>query len=142
MPLALRHLRRPYVKTLRDTYPVLRTFVGLVVVAVVGNAAEHSSAVLMATRDKMDVAINIAIESSKQIALFVAPVLVLLGGVLVPKGAGPLTLEFSLFEVAAVSVSVWIVNTISQDGESNWLEGAMLLLTYAILATAFFFVRP
>jgi len=112
------------------------TFIGVMIIAVVGNAAEHSTAVIVARKDKMNLAITIAVESSRQIALFVAPVLVLLGLVF----NQPMTLEFSLLEVAAVGVAVLIVNSIAQDGESNWLEGAMLLAMYLILGIAFYFL--
>jgi Ca2+:H+ antiporter len=112
------------------------TFVGVVVIAIVGNAAEHSTAILMAMKNKMDLAFNIAFESSKQIALFVAPVLVLLS---VPLGQ-PLTLEFSHMEVMGMAVGVGAATLIGLDGESNWLEGVMLLGVYAILAVAFFFI--
>ena len=112
-------------------------FVGVVVVAVVGNAAEHSTAVLMAVRNKMDLAMNIAIGSSIQIALFVAPVLVFLSyGV----GPQPMDLRFSLFEVLAVGMAVVVVHMVAQDGESNWLEGALLVAVYLILAVAFYFL--
>ena len=112
------------------------TFVGVVVIAVVANAAEHSSAVLMAIRDRAEVAFSICLESSKQIALLIAPVLVLVSG---PLGH-PLTLEFSQLEVLAMGISVGATTIIALDGESNWLEGAMLLGVYALLAIVFFFV--
>ena len=112
-------------------------FVGVIVVAVIGNAAEHSTAVIVAMKNKMDLALNIAIGSSIQIALFVAPVLVF-ASYLMPHG--PMDLRFSPFEVLAVGISVAIVNLVSQDGESNWLEGAMLLAVYVILALAFYFL--
>ena len=112
------------------------SFVGVVVLALVGNAAEHSTAVMLAYRDKMDISINIAIESSKQIALFVAPLLVLLSFFIAPH---PMSLEFAPFEVAAVGISVAITALISLDGETNWLEGVQLLAVYGILALAFFF---
>src|SRR6185295_13112 len=102
----------------------------------VGNAAEHSTAVLMALKNKMDIAFNIAFESSKQIALFVGPVLVL---VAIPLGQ-PLTLEFTHLEVLAMVLSVGAVTLVALDGDSNWLEGAMLLGVYAILGSAFYFV--
>jgi len=127
------------VKALEPTIAAVgftHTFVGVVVIAVVGNAAEHSTAVIMALRNKMDLAFNIAMESSKQIALFVAPVLVLLS---VPLGH-PLSLEFTHMEVVGMGVAVGAATLIGLDGESNWLEGAMLLAVYAILAVAFFFV--
>ena len=112
-------------------------FVGVIVVAVIGNAAEHSTAVLMAMKNKMDLALNIAIGSSIQIALFVAPVLVFASRFM-PHGA--MDLRFSPFEVLAVIAAAGIVNLVSSDGESNWLEGAMLLALYAILAVAFFYL--
>jgi Ca2+:H+ antiporter len=112
------------------------TFVGVVVIAVVANAAEHSTAMLMAVRDKVEVAFSICFESSKQIALLVAPLLVLVSGVL----GHPLTLEFSHLEVLALAISVGATTIIALDGESNWLEGAMLLGVYALLAIVFFFV--
>lgn len=111
-------------------------FVGVIVVAIVGNAAEHSTAVLMARRDKMDLAMTIAVGSSTQIALFVAPVLVFLSVAI----GRPMSLVFNAFEIAAIVVSVLIVEMISSDGETNWFEGAQLLATYALLAVAFYFV--
>lgn len=112
------------------------TFIGVMVIAVIGNAAEHSTAILVARKDKMNLAITIAVESSRQIALFVAPVLVLVGLAI----NQPMTLEFSLLEVAAVGVAVLIMNSIAQDGESNWLEGVMLLAMYLILGITFYFL--
>jgi len=112
-------------------------FVGVIVVAVIGNAAEHSTAILVATKDKMDLAMNIAIGSSIQIALFVAPVLVF-ASYLMPHG--PMDLRFTVFEVLAVAVAVAVVNLVAQDGESNWLEGALMLAVYVILGIAFFFL--
>jgi Ca2+:H+ antiporter len=112
------------------------TFVGVIVIAVVANAAEHSTAMLMAVRDKVEVAFSICFESSKQIALLVAPLLVLVSGFL----GHPLTLEFSHLEVLALAISVGATTIIALDGESNWLEGAMLLGVYALLAIVFFFV--
>ncbi len=112
------------------------TFVGVIVIAIIGNAAEHSTAVMMAMKNKVDLAFNIAFESSKQIALFVAPLLVLLS---MPLGH-PLTLEFSHLEVLGVGLSTGAATLIAMDGESNWLEGVMLLGVYAIFSVAFFFV--
>jgi Ca2+:H+ antiporter len=112
------------------------TFVGVIVVATVGNAAEHTTAVLVALKSKMDLAFNIAFESSKQVAMFVAPVLVLTALVL----GQPLTLEFSHMEVVGMAVSIFAATLIALDGESNWLEGVMLLGVYVILAVAFFFI--
>jgi Ca2+:H+ antiporter len=116
---------------------VSEVFVGVIVVAVIGNAAEHSTAVLMAMKNKMDLAINIAVGSSIQIALFVAPVLVFVS-YLVPDG--PMDLRFTPFEVLAVGIAVVAMNLVAQDGESNWLEGALLLAVYLVLGIAFFFL--
>jgi Ca2+:H+ antiporter len=113
-----------------------RVFVGVIVVAVVGNAAEHSTAVLMALRDKMDLAIQIAVESSKQIALFVAPVLVV-AGLLVGQ---PMDLVFTPLEVVAVGLATGAITLVTIEGESNWLEGAMLIALYAVLGVGFFYV--
>ena len=110
-------------------------FVGLVVVPIIGNAAEHSSAVLMALKNRMDLAVGIAIGSSTQVALLIAPLLVFLGLAF----GRPMDLAFSLMEVASIALAVAIASTVVRDAESNWLEGALLLLVYAILAVAFFF---
>jgi Ca2+:H+ antiporter len=110
-------------------------FVGLVLIPIIGNAAEHSSAVFMARKNRMDLAASIAIGSSVQVALFVAPILVFVGLLL----GHPLDLAFSTFEVASVTLAVWITSTIVHDAESNWLEGAFLLLVYGVLAVAFFY---
>jgi Ca2+:H+ antiporter len=110
-------------------------FVGVILVALIGNAAEHLTAVIVAMKNKMDLAVNIAMGSTLQIALFVAPVLVLIGFFM----GRYLDLFFSLFEVAAIVVTMLIVNNITQDGESTWIEGVQLLALYAILAVAFFF---
>jgi len=112
-------------------------FVGVIVVAIIGNAAEHSTAVLMALKDKMDIAINIAVGSSIQVALFVAPVLVLLSYALAPR---PMDLIFTRLEVMAIAVSVLIMGYVAADGESHWMEGVQLLAVYAILGIAFFFL--
>jgi Ca2+:H+ antiporter len=111
-------------------------FVGVIVVALVGNAAENSTAILMARRNKMDLSMSIATGASTQIALFVAPVLVFLSVAL----GHPMTLVFNGFEIAAIILSVLIVEMIASDGETNWFEGAQLLAVYAIVAVAFYFV--
>ena len=111
-------------------------FVGVIIVAVIGNAAEHSTAVLMALKNKMDLSITIAVGSSLQIALFVAPGLVF-GGRL---SGHPLDLVFEPLEVLAVLLSVFVVNQAAQDSECNWLEGAQLLSVYLILGIAFYFL--
>jgi Ca2+:H+ antiporter len=112
-----------------------KLFMGVVVVALVGNAAEHSTAVLVAMKGKMDLALGIAMGSSMQIALFVAPVLVLAGHLMGQR----LGLEFSALEVAAVVLSVAVVTVVTHDGRTNWFEGVQLLGVYAILAVAFYF---
>jgi Ca2+:H+ antiporter len=110
-------------------------FVGVIVVAIIGNAAEHSTAILVALKNRMDLSMSIAIGSSIQVALFVAPLLVVLSHFIGPR---PMDLLFSLAEVVAVVLSVLIVNHVASDGESNWLEGLMLLAVYAILGIAFY----
>jgi Ca2+:H+ antiporter len=120
---------------LTEEFDLSELFVGVIIVALIGNAAEHLTAVLVAMKNKMDLAVNIAVGSSLQVALFVAPVLVLVGFFI----GRPLDLVFNLFEVAAVVVTMFVVNSITQDGESNWVEGFQLLAAYAILGIAFFF---
>jgi Ca2+:H+ antiporter len=112
-------------------------FVGVVIVALVGNAAEHYSAVILAARDNMDAAISIAVGSSTQIALFVAPVLVFLSYVIAPA---PMDLLFTTFELVAIGISVLVIGFIAHDGETHWLEGLQLLAVYAILALGFYFL--
>jgi Ca2+:H+ antiporter len=112
-------------------------FIGVIVVAVIGNAAEHSTGVLMAIKNRMDLSLGIAIGSSIQIALFVAPVLVLLSYAIAPQ---PMNLVFTLPEVIAVALAVAITGQIAGDGESNWLEGVLLLAVYTILGMAFYFM--
>jgi Ca2+:H+ antiporter len=111
-------------------------FVGVFVVAIVGNAAEHWVAVLVATKDKMDLSVGIAIGSSAQVALFVAPVLVLLSFVV---GPNPLSLVFNGYELGALVFAVLIANFLTQDGESTWFEGVQLLALYAVLGLVFFY---
>ncbi|HKP20335.1 MAG TPA: calcium/proton exchanger [Thermoleophilaceae bacterium] len=111
-------------------------FVGVFVVAIVGNAAEHWVAVLVAAKDKMDLAVNIALGSSAQIALFVAPVLVLLSFVF---GDHPMALVFNGYELGALLFAVLIGNLVTQEGESNWFEGVQLLSLYAVLGLVFYY---
>lgn len=118
------------------TLGLTQVFVGVILVALVGNAAEHSTAVMVAMRNKMDLALGIAVGSSLQIALLVAPVLVFASYLF----GTPLDLIFTPFEVAAVTMSVVIVGFVSMDGESHWMEGAMLVGVYAMLAIAFYFL--
>ncbi len=111
-------------------------FVGVFVVAIVGNAAEHWVAVLVAAKDKMDLAVNIAIGSSAQIALFVAPMLVLLSFVV---GPDPMALVFNGYELGGLLFAVLIANLVTQEGESNWFEGVQLIALYAVLGLVFYF---
>jgi Ca2+:H+ antiporter len=110
-------------------------FTGVILVPIVGNAAEHATAVTVAMKNKMDLSLSVALGSSLQIALFVAPVLVLAGWLL----GKPMDLEFNPFELVAVAVAVLIANSISSDGRSNWLEGTLLLAAYVVLGFAFYF---
>lgn len=110
-------------------------FTGVILLPVIGNAAEHATAVTVAMKNKMDLSVSVAVGSSMQIALFVAPVLVLAGWLM----GKPMDLDFNAFELVAVTVAVLITNSISSDGKSNWLEGVLLLATYVVLGFAFYF---
>ena len=118
-----------------EAFGMTDLFLGVIVVAIIGNAAEHSTAVLVARKDRMDLSLGIAIGSSVQIALFVAPVLVLLSRFV---GPAPMDLVFTPAEVLAVALAVLITGQIAGDGESNWLEGVQLLAVYAIFGMAFY----
>jgi Ca2+:H+ antiporter len=111
-------------------------FIGVIVIAIVGNAAEHWVAVLVAIKDKMDLSVNIAIGSSAQVAMFVAPVLVLVSFFL---GPGPMPLVFNGFEIAAIFLAVFVANQVTNEGESTWFEGVQLLALYVILGLTFYF---
>ncbi|MDD3269634.1 MAG: calcium/proton exchanger [Syntrophomonadaceae bacterium] len=111
-------------------------FIGIIIIPIIGNAAEHSTAVLMAFKNKMDLAFEIAIGSSAQIALLITPILIFLS-VLFAK---PMNIMFNYYELVAVSLAVLIAQFISLDGESNWLEGSLLVGAYLIIASAFFFI--
>ncbi|MFL5833796.1 MAG: calcium/proton exchanger [Solirubrobacterales bacterium] len=119
-----------------ETIGLSEFFVGVIVVAIVGNAAEHWVAVLVAKKDKMDLAVNIAIGSSAQIALFVAPVLVLASFFIGPY---PLALVFNGFELGAILLAILAGSQVTSDGESNWFEGVQLLALYFVLGLAFYF---
>ncbi|HZE07921.1 MAG TPA: calcium/proton exchanger [Gemmatimonadaceae bacterium] len=110
-------------------------FVGLILIPIIGNAAENSSAIIMAVRNRMDLALNIAVGSSIQVALLIAPLLVLLGMAF----HQPMDLAFTTMEVASIALAVAVTSSVIRDAESNWLEGAFLLLAYAVLGVAFFF---
>lgn len=122
----------PVVKTLG----VSELFIGVIVIPIIGNAAEHSTSVMMALKNKMEISLEIAIGSSTQIALFVAPLLVFLGYLI----GQPLDLLFTSYELVVIILATVITAMINMDGRSNWLEGAQLLASYAIMALAFFFV--
>ena len=125
------------VEDARTSLGFTEVFVGVIVVAIIGNAAEHSSAILMAMRNKMDLSIGIAVGSSLQIALFVAPILLFASYFIGPR---TMNLEFTVPEVVAVIASIIIVEQISSDGESSWIEGVQLLSVYAVLAILFYFL--
>ncbi|HYP07579.1 MAG TPA: calcium/proton exchanger [Bryobacteraceae bacterium] len=125
------------VEAAAHTFGMSTIFVGVIVVAIVGNAAEHSTAILVAMKNRMDLSLSIAIGSSIQIALFVAPVLVLLSYVVGPRH---MDLVFTPAEVLAIGLSVAVAGQIAGDGESNWLEGVQLLAVYVILGIVFFFL--
>lgn len=110
-------------------------FTGVILIPLFGGAVEYITAATFAMKNKMDLAVAVAMGSSLQIAMFVAPILVLVGQLM----GQPMNLDFNPFEVLAVAIAVLITNSISTDGNSNWLEGALLLITYAVLGAAFYF---
>jgi len=119
------------------SWGMTEVFVGVIIVAIVGNAAEHSAAIMMAMKNKMDIAVTIAIGSSSQVALLLAPVVVFLSYVI---GPAPMDLVFSPLEVLSVILAAILVNFVALDGESHWMEGVQLLAVYVILGIAFFFL--
>ena len=123
------------IEPMAESAGLSKTFVGIILVPIIGNAAEHSSAILMAVRNKMDAAAEIALGSSLQIVLFVLPVLVLLS-----LFFEPMSIVFTTFELVAVTASVLIANIVASDGESHWLEGLQLVTVYIMIGAAFFFV--
>jgi len=124
------------VEAAQHSLGVTEVFVGVIIVAIVGNAAEHSTAITMAMKNKMDLALGIAVGSSLQIALFVAPVLVFASYAFPHR----LNLEFTIPEVVAVVTAAFVTDQIAGDGESNWLEGVQLLALYLILGVLFYFL--
>ncbi len=111
-------------------------FLGIIIIPLIGNVAEHLVAVQVAAKNQMELSLAISVGSSLQIALFVAPLLVFISLLM----GNPLTLVFNQFELIAMMVAALIAGLVSLDGESNWLEGAMLLTIYVILALAFFWL--
>jgi Ca2+:H+ antiporter len=126
------------IQSVTETLGWTELFIGLVVVATVGNAAEHSTAISAARLGHMDLSLNIAIGSSTQIALFVAPLLVVIS----PALGAPMSLVFNPLEIAAVILSVGAVIIVAMDGETNWFEGVQLLGVYAVLAVFFYLLPP
>jgi len=118
------------------TLKISPIFAGLILIPVIGNAAEHASAVFFAIRDKLDVTLEIAVGSSTQVALFVAPVMVFISLLIGRR----MDFVFTGFEIAAVFVATLIIAVISRDGHGNWLEGLQLIGVYAIIALAAFFL--
>ena len=125
------------VEAAAHSFGMTSVFVGVIVVAIIGNAAEHSTAIIMAMKNRMDLSVGIAVGSSIQVALFVAPVLVITSYWVGPR---PMNLVFSPAEVLAVTASVFITGQIANDGESNWMEGVQLLAVYAIMGAMFYFL--
>lgn len=119
-----------------QTLKISPIFVGLIIIPVIGNAAEHASAAFFAIRDKVDVTLEIAVGSSTQVALFIAPALVFISFLI----GRPMDFVFTGFEIGAVFIATLIIAVISRDGHSNWLEGLQLISVYAIIALAAFFL--
>jgi Ca2+:H+ antiporter len=112
-----------------------KIFVGVIIVAVIGNAAEHSSAITAALRNRMDLTLSIAIGSSTQIALFVTPLIIFLSYIIAPR---PMDLVFTLGETFAIMIAAFVTAHTTSDGHSNWFTGVLLLSLYLILAIGFF----
>ena len=125
------------VQSAAQSFGMSNVFVGVIVVAIVGNAAEHSTAILVARKNRMDLSLSIAIGSSLQIAIFVGPLLVVLSHFMGPK---PMDLVFTMAEVLAVVISVFITAQVADDGVSHWMEGVQLLGVYIMLGIIFFFL--
>lgn len=123
------------VEPMSETLGLSELFIGIILVPLIGNAAEHSTAVIMAVKNRMDVAVEIAIGSSLQIILFVTPVLIFLSLLF-----SPMSIMFNTFELVALIFAVLIANKVADDGESNWLEGVQLIAVYVIIAASFFVV--
>jgi Ca2+:H+ antiporter len=123
------------VEPMSETLGLSEFFIGIILVPIIGNAAEHSTAVIMAVKNRMDVAVEIAIGSSLQIILFVTPVLIFLSLLF-----SPMSIVFNAFELVAMIFAVLIANKVADDGESNWLEGVQLIAVYIIIAASFFVI--
>ena len=127
------------IQAVTDSTGVSRTFVGLILLPIIGNAAEHATSVTVAVKDKMDLAIGVAVGSSMQIALLVLPLVVVIGWI---AGKPEMDLDFSSFEVIILFVSVLLVNYLIGDGKSHWLEGVLLAVLYLIIAVAAWYEEP
>jgi len=123
------------VEPMTEAIGLSQLFVGIILVPIIGNAAEHMTAIIMASKNKMDIAIEIAIGSSLQIILFVTPILIFLS-----LAFTPMSIVFNTFELIALVATVLIANRVASDGESNWMEGVQLLAVYLIIAVSFFFL--
>jgi len=123
------------VEPMSKTLGLSEFFIGIILVPIIGNAAEHSTAVIMAIKNRMEVAVEIAIGSSLQIILFVTPVLIFLSLLF-----SPMSIVFNTFELVALIFAVLIANKVADDGESNWLEGVQLIAVYVIIAASFFVI--
>ena len=117
------------------TLGLTQLFTGVILIPLFGGVVEYIAVITFARKNKMDLAVSVAMGSSLQIAMFVAPILVFAGQLM----GQPMNLEFEPFELMAVAMAVTITNSISTDGRSNWLEGVLLLVTYGIVAAAFYF---
>ncbi len=124
------------IESMTNAVNVTKIFVGLIVIPIVGNAAEHSTAIMMAMKNKMDISIEIAVGSSLQIALFVIPLLVIMSMVF-----SPMSIIFKPIELFIFGVSVLIANQIVSSGKTNWLEGLKLISIYAISAVGFYLIE-
>lgn len=122
--------------TFTTKFGLSELFVGAFVVAIVGNAAEHSAAILLAMKNKIGAAVEIAVGSSLQVALFVAPILIFVSHLF----NNPMDIVFTVIELTAIGVSVFIAKSITQDGQTNWYEGLLLLAVYCILGVSFYLV--
>ncbi len=123
------------IKPVVNAFGWTELFIGVIFIAIIGNAAEHTSAIVTAVKNRMDLSLQVSIGSATQIAMFVAPALVLISLLFKTH----MSLVFNTFELIAIVLSILIANLVVEDGESNWLEGIQLLMAYAIMAVAFFF---
>jgi Ca2+:H+ antiporter len=112
-------------------------FVGAIIIGIVGNVAEHSSAIVLARKGKIELSIGIAAGSGTQIALFVVPILVIAGVIM----NMPFSLVFTLFELVTIFLAAIVLNLIARDGKSNWFEGIILIFVYIIIAIGFYFIK-